>query len=117
MRTGIRKPPPLFIRQGPLQVFWFLTNSPLLDHIVFARSGANVMTNKNTYDYLNRLTGKTSALKFNYQYNGANQRARVTLLDGSYWVYGPDGWGHRAAASDGKQKEPEQQAAPLEKDK
>jgi len=50
------------------------------------------MTNKNTYDYLNRLTGKTSALKFNYQYNGANQRARVTLLDGSYWVYGPDGW-------------------------
>ena len=32
-------------------------------------------------------------MKFNYQYNSANQRTRVTLLDGSYWVYGYDALG------------------------
>ena len=45
------------------------------------------MTYQNTYDSVNRLTGKTSALNFNYQYNGANQRTRATLVDGSYWLY------------------------------
>jgi YD repeat-containing protein len=63
----------------------YLVNSPLVDHIVFARNGAPVMTNQNAYDYLNRLTGKSSALAFNYQYNAAGQRSRVTqLMDGSY---------------------------------
>jgi len=52
-----------------------------VDHIVFARSGASVMTNQNTYHNLNRLTGKSSALNFNYQYNSAGQRTRAALLD------------------------------------
>jgi len=43
----------------------YLANSPLVDHIVFAHNGAAVMTNQNTYDYVNRLTGKSSALNFN----------------------------------------------------
>jgi hypothetical protein len=51
----------------------YLANSPLVDHILFSHSGTPVMTNQNTYDYLNRLTGKTSALSFNYQYNAASQ--------------------------------------------
>ena len=53
------------------------------------------MTTTKQYDNLNRLlsisSGPTSAgvvpLSFNYAYNDANQRSRVTLNDGSFWVY------------------------------
>jgi len=69
----------------------YVANSPLVDHIAFTNSaGARAMTTSNTYDYLNCLTGKSSVLNFNYQYNAASQRTRVTLADGSYWVYGYD---------------------------
>ena len=77
----------------------YLANSPLVDHIVFAHSGAAVMTNQNTFDYVNRLTGKSSALNFNYQYNAASQRTRVTLIDGSYWLYGYDALGQLTSAN------------------
>jgi len=70
-----------------------------VDHIVFARSGASVMTNQNTYDLVNRLTGKSSAVNFNYQYNAASQRTRVTLGDGSYWLYGYDALGQLTSAN------------------
>jgi YD repeat-containing protein len=30
------------------------------------------------------------AVSFNYQYNDANQRTRVTYADGSYWLYDYD---------------------------
>ncbi len=76
----------------------YLANSALVDHIVFAHNGAAVMTNQNTYDYVNRLTGNTSALNFNYQYNAASQRTRVTLIDGSYWLYGYDALGQLTSA-------------------
>ena len=71
----------------------YLANSPLVDHLVFANNGSNVMTSQNTYDNLNRLTGKTSVLNFNYQYNAASQRTKVTLVDGSYWLFGYDALG------------------------
>ena len=50
------------------------------------------MTTSKTYDYLNRLlsTASTSTgpvSSHSYQYNDANQRTRVDLVDGSYWVY------------------------------
>jgi len=76
----------------------YLANSPLVDHILFTRNGAPVMTNQNTYDYVNRLTGKSSALNFNYQYNAASQRTRAALMDGSYWVYGYDALGQLVSA-------------------
>src|SRR5436190_22021742 len=47
-------------------------------------------------DDLNRLTnlvwkvGSTTIASFGYQYNSANQRTRLTLVDGSYWVFGYD---------------------------
>jgi len=79
--------------------YFYVANSSLVDHIVFAHGGANVMTTQNTYDNLNRLTGKTSALDFSYQYNAAGQRTRVTLLsDGSYWLYGYDALGQLTSA-------------------
>ena len=60
-------------------VYSYLANSPLVDHILFTRTGASVMTNQNTFDYVNRLTGVSSELNFNYQYNAASQRTKSTL--------------------------------------
>jgi RHS repeat-associated protein len=75
-------------------VYSYLANSPLVDYIVPVHLGTNVMGRQNTYDHLNRLTGISSALDFNYQYNSAGQRARATqLADGSYWLYGYDALG------------------------
>jgi RHS repeat-associated protein len=74
----------------------YFANSPLVDHIVFAHSGTSVMTNQNTYDHVNRLTGKNMAqafLTYNYQYNAASQRTRVTLTNGDYWLWGFDALG------------------------
>ena len=76
----------------------YLANSPLVDHIVFAHGSNNVMTNQNTYDHVNRLTGKSSSLNFAYQYNAASQRTRLTLMDGSYWEYGYDALGQVTSA-------------------
>jgi RHS repeat-associated protein len=76
----------------------------MVDHIIFAHNGTNVMTNQNTYDKLNRLTGISSAssvssvVNFQYQYNAANQRTKVTLVDGSYWIYGYDALGQLTGA-------------------
>ena len=72
-----------------------------MDHIVFAHNGTNVMTTSNKFDNLNRLTGRQSiaagggaaAPNFNYQYNTASQRTRVSLVDGSYWLYAYDALG------------------------
>ena len=77
----------------------YVANSALVDHITFKRNSASVMTTSNKYDYLNRLTGKSSVasvasvVDFQYGYNAANQRTNVTLMDGSYWRYGYDALG------------------------
>jgi RHS repeat-associated protein len=79
--------------------YFYVANSSLVDHIVFARGNTNVMTNQNTYDNLNRLTGTSSALSYNYQYNLAGQRTKVTqLIDGSYWLYVYDALGQLISA-------------------
>jgi RHS repeat-associated protein len=53
------------------------------------------MTTTKSYDYLNRLRNITStpaasgesAAAFDYAYNDANQRTRVNMADGSFWIY------------------------------
>jgi hypothetical protein len=90
-------PPPSPREKGVFGV----ANSALVDHIVFAHNGTNVMTTSNKFDNLNRLTGRQSiaagggaaAPNFNYQYNTASQRTRVSLVDGSYWLYAYDALG------------------------
>jgi len=57
------------------------------------------MTNQNTYDLVNRLTGKSSSLNFAYQYNTASQRTKGKLMDGSYWNYGYDALGQLTSAN------------------
>jgi RHS repeat-associated protein len=79
--------------------YFYLANSPLVDHITFARNGSNVMTTSNKFDNLNRLTAissvasGTSVVNFQYQYNQANQRTAVTNADSTYWLYGYDSLG------------------------
>lgn len=53
------------------------------------------MTTTKQYDSLNRLTSISSSLSnsFACQYNAANQRIRVTLADGTYWLYHYDALG------------------------
>jgi RHS repeat-associated protein len=57
------------------------------------------MTTTKSYDNLNRLLrtasvpSASSALRFDFQLNAANQRTRVTHADGSYWIYEYDSIG------------------------
>jgi len=59
------------------------------------------ITTTKTFDKLNRLTsiasvgtGSTpSVSSHTYSYNDANQRTRVNLADGSFWIYDYDSLG------------------------
>ena len=86
---------------GNSATYYYVANSPLVDHITFKRSSTTEMTTSNKYDYLNRLTSVSSTgaasgavpASFNYAYNSANQRTRSTLVDNSYWAYAYDALG------------------------
>jgi RHS repeat-associated protein len=77
----------------------YLANSPLVSQILFKQSSMTRMTSSNAFDYLNRLTQKSSlpgsgpAVTFAYAYNNANQRVRTASADGSYWNYMYDALG------------------------
>jgi RHS repeat-associated protein len=83
----------------------YLANSPIVSQIVFKQSSTTRMTTTKSYDYLNRLTQissaptTTNAISFNYSYNNANQRTRVYLADGSYWLYQYDSLGQVISAN------------------
>jgi RHS repeat-associated protein len=57
---------------------FYIVNSPFADNIFFVRNGVSVMTTQNTYDKVNRLTGKSSVssaqsvVDSQYTYNGSN---------------------------------------------
>ncbi|HEY5910877.1 MAG TPA: RHS repeat-associated core domain-containing protein [Verrucomicrobiae bacterium] len=80
----------------------YVANSMLVEQISSVQAATSVMTTKN-YDLLNRLTSVSSAvsgtaaptlpISFAYQYNQAGQRTRVTVADGSFWVYTYDSLG------------------------
>ena len=77
----------------------YLANSPLVQQIAFANSGAQRMVTTKQYDFLNRLTSISSvpsgaaAVSFAYDYNSANQRTLRREADGSYWRYEFDSLG------------------------
>jgi hypothetical protein len=74
--------------------------------LTFKQSGADRLITSHSFDKLNRLTlisstsygtsAATLPVRFGYQYNAANQRTRVALGDGSYWVYLYDKLGYAA---------------------
>ena len=71
----------------------YQAHSSLLDTVRFRSNLTERLVTTRKYDRLNRLENisskATAALpvSFGYQYNGANQRTRATLEDGSYWIY------------------------------
>ena len=77
----------------------YVPNASLIESITFTTAGNPVLTTTKSYDNLNRLTAITSvpsadtARTFAYSYNDANQRTRVDLADGSYWLYEYDSLG------------------------
>jgi len=81
----------------------YLANSPLISQITFRQSGSTKVTTTKQYDYLNRLLSISSSpssslpISYAYGYNDANQRARVALNDGSFWIYQYDALGQVSA--------------------
>jgi YD repeat-containing protein len=63
------------------------------------------MTTTKQYDYLNRLLSFSSSpssssslpISYDYVYNDANQRTRVALNDGNFWIYQYDALGQVTA--------------------
>ncbi|NLH71562.1 MAG: RHS repeat-associated core domain-containing protein [Verrucomicrobia bacterium] len=78
-------------------------NSTIINTVTFANNGVTRLVTTRVYDKLNRLTSISSVasgpsapslpVSFGYQYNAANQRTRMNLADGSYWVYQYDALG------------------------
>jgi len=84
--------------------FTYLANSPLVGQISFSHNGVQRMTTTRQLDSLNRLTRMATAggtgftlAAFAYPYNGANQRVRVDLAGGSFWIYKYDPLGQAIA--------------------
>jgi RHS repeat-associated protein len=79
----------------------YLANSPLVSQIEFKSNTTVRLTTTKTYDNLNRLRSISSQpsasdlapLTYSYSYNDANQRTRVNLADGSFWIYEYDALG------------------------
>jgi len=73
----------------------YVANSPLVSQIDFKSNTTVRLTTTKTFDNLNRLTsiapvGTVSTPSVNshtYSYNDANQRTRVNMDDGSFWIY------------------------------
>jgi hypothetical protein len=72
----------------------YVANSPLIGQITFKQGSTLRMTTTKSYDYANRLmsissqpaASGASAISYNYAHNDSNQRLRVALADGSYWI-------------------------------
>lgn len=75
--------------------YTYLANSPLVSQITLKSNTTVRMTTSKQYDYMNRLQQIMSSpaatnqlpIAYGYAYNHANQRNRVTLNDGSFWIY------------------------------
>lgn len=89
------------VTNGPhTATYTYVPNSPLVSNIIFATNGTTKMTTTKSYDNLNRLTFISSVdsmssvvSSHSYLYSDANQRTRVDLVGGSYWIYGYDSLG------------------------
>src|SRR6266498_5598908 len=72
-----------------------LPTAPLVSQITYRSNSTTRMTTTRSYDNLNRLLAISSqpsasgagSVSFNYAYNDANQRTRMSLDDGCFWLY------------------------------
>lgn len=73
--------------------YTYSANSPLVETVTFSHSGTLVMSTTKSYDYANRLLETESVVtsgtvsRHQYEYTTLNQRNRVDLADGGYWLY------------------------------
>jgi RHS repeat-associated protein len=86
--------------------YGYVVNSPLAESVTFKNNGTTRLTTTKTYDKLNRLSAignqpsaaGLSVITYNYTYNAANQRTRVTREDNAYWDWVYDWLGQVTAA-------------------
>lgn len=79
----------------------YVPNSALISQTTFKENTNTRMVTKRNYDYLNRLLSINSSTSstatphsaYRYLHNDGNQRVRMTLHDGSYWLYEYDSLG------------------------
>jgi RHS repeat-associated protein len=78
----------------------YLASASLVGTVSFRENATLRMTTTRQYDFLNRLTSISSSnaqlaspISHAYTYDQANQRVRVGLADGSYWLYEYDALG------------------------
>jgi RHS repeat-associated protein len=84
-----------------LATYSYLANSPLVSQVEFKSNTTVRLTTTKAYDNLNRLlnissttnTSTQPVFAYAYSYNDANQRTRVNLADGSFWIYEYDSLG------------------------
>jgi RHS repeat-associated protein len=88
------------IAAGPVRVtYQYAANSSLMRELLYRHNGELRLVTTFTYDNRGRLTevgsasGSAPALTFNYQYNAAGQRIKLTEVDGSAWIYRYDDLG------------------------
>ena len=70
----------------------YLSGSNLLSSVVATNSSGAIMTTSKTYDTAKRLLSTSAAFtgggrSYTYEYNDKDQRTKLTLADGSYWLY------------------------------
>jgi len=83
--------------------YGYAANSSLMSSLTMTNSGAAGLVANRVWDRLGRLTSVSTRaygsgapglpFGFEYQYNRANQRTRMKLADGSYWLYQFDALG------------------------
>jgi RHS repeat-associated protein len=78
----------------------YVPNSPLVESVTIKNNGTLRLTTTKGYDRLNRLgsiantpSAATPAHTVGYDYNAANQRAKATREDATFWDYGYDSLG------------------------
>ncbi|HXU76365.1 MAG TPA: RHS repeat-associated core domain-containing protein [Methylomirabilota bacterium] len=91
---------------GVLAHYDYENNAPLVQGITLkqgSEAGATILTSSKQHNYLNQLyrtstTGVGSMVSFTSQFNALSKRQRVTLQDGSYWLYTYDSHGQLKSA-------------------
>src|SRR5690606_31753058 len=95
-RRPYRGAPDLALYSGQ---YAYKPHADLVDTLTFRHGTTLLTTGTRTYDNLDRLTtiAWDSAAgpdeSYTYTYNDANQRTRLDLADGSYWIYTYDDLG------------------------
>jgi RHS repeat-associated protein len=82
----------------------YVPNSSLVESVTVKNNGTLRLTTTKGYDHLNRLgsiantPSATPAHTVGYDYNAANQRAKATREDATFWDYGYDSLGQVTSA-------------------